>query len=351
MGRAMTNAATSAPGDQGTVDFAALLGPRRGLVAVGAALLGVIYLMFGLLSGGIESYPLYVAVFVLYGVGAAALLVERGDPLSVRSTAIAAGATSAGIIVALWAVAGDGRQAGLMAGGGCAMLLAFLCLRGRTGAAWLCFGAAIVVFFAVEVARGRHPGVESGYQGAMGVLVMITVFARTVRPRARQVMSLRRQRSNLALARQMQEAVARQRQEQLTRLDERARPLLEAIAAGGTLTEDQVRDSRLTEAQLRDRIRAPHLDVPAVADAAWAARRRGVRVLLLDDRPEDADEVLPTGSLLAEAVRVIERAKRGDEVTVRLLPPGRARLGTIAVGGVGGHRLTEFAGDGRAIST
>ncbi len=332
-------------------DLGDLLGPRGGWAAVSAAGIGVLYLMLGLLSAGVGDYPLYVAAFIAMGIAAAALLIEPGDPLSMRATIIAGAGTAAGLSAVAWAVEPDGRQPALMAGGAGAMILAFLCIRGRTFAAWLSFAICLLAGAAAWWARGGLPGTQAGVQSAAGVLVMATVFAQTIRPRARRLLAARYQRLRLEAERDTRAAVWRLRRDQLARLDERARPILQAVADGQSFDADQVRECRLTEAQLRDRIRAPHLDVPALADAAWAARARGVRVVLLDDRL-GADDSLPgLGPVLAESVRAIERAGSGDEVIVRLLPPGRDRIATVAVSGAQTHRLTEFAVDGAIVVT
>lgn len=330
-------------------DLSDILGQRGGWAAVVAAGIGVLYLMLGLLAGGIADYPLYVAAFIVMGIGATALLIEPGDPLSMRATVIAGICTAAGMSAVVWAVEPDGRQPALMAGGAGAMILAFLCIRGRTPAAWLSFSVCLIAGAAAWWVRGRLPGTETGVQSAAAVLVMATVFAQTVRPRARRLLAVRHQRLRVHAERDSRTAVWHLRHEQLARLDERARPILQAVADGESFDADRVREARLTEAQLRDRIRAPHLDVPALADTAWAARSRGVRVLLLDDRPATGERLPGLGPVLAEAVRVIERARPGDEVIVRVLPAGRDRLATVGVTGAGTHRLTEFRADGSLI--
>ena len=90
-----------------------------------------------------------------------------------------------------------------------------------------------------------------------------------------------------------------------------------------------MRDARLLEAQLRDGIRAPGLDDPAVRAAAWQARRRGVSVLLLDD----GDGSRAPGELtrLADVVVSVLADATDGRVTARILPPGRELLATVTI--------------------
>lgn len=93
--------------------------------------------------------------------------------------------------------------------------------------------------------------------------------------------------------------------------------------------------AHLLEQRLRDSIRSPLLDRPAITAATWDARLRGVKVKLLDDysltptthRDEDLHpEMAEVESALT---RVAAQAVEGDTVVVRLLPAGRDTAATI----------------------
>ncbi|MCZ4580566.1 hypothetical protein O4158_15970 [Gordonia amicalis] len=115
---------------------------------------------------------------------------------------------------------------------------------------------------------------------------------------------------------------------------------------------------RLTEAQLRDTIRAPGWDSPEVGRSVWAVRRRGVSVRLLDDggldayAPGDLDDTQSPGNLARRMLVVELTAIDSDgggqgSVTARILPPGREVLASIVVDVGTRMRRVEIHRDGR----
>lgn len=92
-------------------------------------------------------------------------------------------------------------------------------------------------------------------------------------------------------------------------------------------------NGELLELRLRDSIRSPNFDSARVNRAVWDARARGTRVRLLDDggghEPGAAAE-----ELRDTLIRVLEQ-DRGNaptqQVTARILPPGRGRYGTVVI--------------------
>lgn len=101
--------------------------------------------------------------------------------------------------------------------------------------------------------------------------------------------------------------------------------------------EERARNARLLEMRLRDSIRSPFLDVPGLSREVWNARKRGVKVTLLDDltptsifrqepventRPEPIDEAC------RQAAQILSAVEEG-QVTVRLLPARRLNAATI----------------------
>lgn len=233
------------------------------------------------------------------------------------------------------------------------LIQAFMCVRGRVWAAWLSYALSVAVIVALNALMPPQDGMMNGIAPNMAVLLMATFFATIVRPRARQIYTLRHRTEGQITAAAAQEAAAAVRAQQLAYLDLRARPLLDRIASGVRLDDDVARECSLVEAQLRDRIRAPGLDSPAVVAAVWEARGRGVKVLLLDDRDpgergngrqEWLDHVRDA------AVAALGEARSSGAVTVRLLPRGRDTLATVTV--VEGDRVrrAEFGPDGRGLS-
>lgn len=183
----------------------------------------------------------------------------------------------------------------------------------------------------------------------LAVLLMATFFTTVAWPRANQIYALRRETARQSTTEAAQRAAITVRAQQLAYLDDRARPLLLRISAGSPLDESVVIECGLVEAALRDRIRAPALDVPMIAEAAWAARSRGARVLLLDDRDAPGEAAAKLEALYAGAVAALDRAGAGCDVTVRVLPSGRDRLATLTVDRGDGLQRWEFGHDGRLL--
>ncbi|MCF8568733.1 hypothetical protein L5G32_00435 [Gordonia sp. HY002] len=340
-------------------DASAIVGLQSRPVLIAAVVVWAGFLALGVSSGDLDRPGLYTAAFVALGTAWAVALRAPGSPIgraSAASVVVLEAAAAVGVIVAVEPVMRGGL---LPCAGASAIVGALLCLRGQAVAAWISFvvlAAAIGVTGTVRADSLEY--VEIMVPGNLGVLLVMTAFAAVVGPRAEQIYALRRQSRRESAS----TAVRAVRDQQLARLDERVRPLLQQIAAGEPLDDQGLEQSRLAEAQLRDRIRAPGLDVPELADAAWAARRRGVRVLFLDDhsaRAESAQSGLPNHTLtspalvdderadLLTAVQTAAVAALGDaapntDVTVRLLPAGRAVAATISVVVDGSVELQEF---------
>jgi hypothetical protein len=121
----------------------------------------------------------------------------------------------------------------------------------------------------------------------------------------------------------------------LVHIDERARPVLSAIASEsgrGRLTETTRLRACLLESELRDEIRAPLFTGTAVAVEAAAARRRGVDVVLLDDSGASGLSSPARDRIVDRAAEQLRAATEG-RVIVRVFPPGRPLLATIVANG------------------
>lgn len=309
------------------------------MVACGA---WVAFLFLGVASGGINLPIVYLTGFVVLGFGWFLLLWSPDDPMRRVDSLLCAlsGGVASGF--AVWACDLDDRAALLALGAAPALTLGLLPVRGRAGTAWLGLAVEISAIVLAAWLRGADVG-EVGevlIPGNVGVLAMSTFFATLARPRARQIAALRR----LGERDRETEGVRQVRDARVARLQGQVRPLLEYIASGQRLTDDQVAVCLLVEAGLRDRIRAPGLDVHEVADAAWDARARGVRVVLLDDREPVLVGQRPAdfAKVCDAAVGVLVGARAESKVTVRLLPGGRAQFATIAVAEDGAVRRIDF---------
>ncbi|MFT4087136.1 MAG: hypothetical protein QM658_08250 [Gordonia sp. (in: high G+C Gram-positive bacteria)] len=321
-----------------------------GLRAPGAPYIGVavwvLYLVLGLTSHGVANDWLYAASFVLIAVGGVLVLLDDDDPVSTPSTAVIAAGLVGAQAFAVLSTHSDDRLANLMVSGGAAIVMTFLCLRGRVLWSWAAFAASLVV---VAVLAGTESGAMYGQAGTIGILVMATVFTRIVRPRAARIAALREQAVRAAAQQRSDDAVREVRRQRLARLDERARPLLDRIVAGGELTADEIAECRLVEAQLRDRIRAAGFDSAEVEQAATRARERGVHVLLLDDYSRESTAPAPTAlcRIRAALVEVLGDTGCGDEVVARILPHGREELAMITVVHDGGTDRRVFDARGQ----
>lgn len=105
----------------------------------------------------------------------------------------------------------------------------------------------------------------------------------------------------------------------LDRVEEKVRPLLERIASALPLTSEERQRAALIEAELRDEIRGGSQLAELLGEDVRQARKRGVVVILMNDRGETAipPELLIT--LRAHVGRSLEKVKHG-RVVIRLVP-------------------------------
>lgn len=302
--------------------------------------------VMGLAAGGVDRPWLFVLAVALNGVAAVCLLAAPEDPMEWRATTVAVVLPPLALIVNIPATTSrpglaDGVLSGLVA-----LVLAFVCVRGRVAAAWAGYALSVAVTLAPQHWVGPRPVLVAAVMPNFAVLVIATLFATIVRPRAQQIFALQRRAERQTAAEAASRAALAVRDQQMAYLDERARPLLQRIATGQPLGDDAVTDCRLVEAALRDRIRAPGLDLPEVVSATRAARARGARVVLLDDHSRHGDRVDAAllGPLREVVSEVLEAAHGGCDVTVRLLPDSRAEQATVTV--VCGDRVIRWAFDG-----
>lgn len=326
-------------GERGIVE---LFGLNRPVSLAVAAAIMVALASLGLAADGVDHPAGYLAAFVIAAIGGVAVLRGPGDPLAGWASAVTAATSVAATVLAALVCDPDARQPNLMINGLVSLIWLPLCFRGRSPVAWLSFAACLAALGIATALTGPMPGALFGQTGSAGILAIATVFARIVRPRAQQLALLFRRSRREEAVLDTELALQVMRDEQLSRLDQGARPLLELIASGAALTPQQVEDCRLVEAQLRDRIRAPGLDTPEIATAAWQARTRGAAVLLLDDRTGGDDDPSLLEPVRRRATRVLAGARRGEDITVRLLPRGRDLIATIAVVDDTGVDRTEF---------
>ena len=121
-------------------------------------------------------------------------------------------------------------------------------------------------------------------------------------------------------------------EERLEKVARRARPVLERLASDEPLDSEARLAAKVLEGELRDEIRAPALCDEQLVEAARDARRRGLEVVLLDDRgevPLDDDLMNVVRSKGLEALRGATEGR----VVIRLLPAGRKNIASIVAPG------------------
>ncbi|HEY5858403.1 MAG TPA: hypothetical protein VIW24_31385 [Aldersonia sp.] len=296
-------------------------------------------------------WPVVVALLVTAGA-VAGLLAVRPDPLPTAATiAIAsAGPVSCALVLAVLPVPRtSAAQTWPFAAG--TVVATYMCVRGRTPAAWINVLGMMVVALAWSLSTGQGiaPGVAISVFN-FGPLAMGTVFAYTLRPAARAIVELREQATERIAEQAATAASLEERDSQLRQLDRLVRPTLDKIARGGPVDASTRLECALLEAELRDGLRAPSLVDVEVSAAARRARARGVEVVMVDDG--GADDVTPAvrGRLLRHVGGELDGAEAGS-VTVRILPPNRPVLATILVRDpVHGSRRVELDHDGQSIS-
>lgn len=167
----------------------------------------------------------------------------------------------------------------------------------------------------------------------------------------RIVASERRHRSeqaHAALAAELAEQTAASDRRELTEVFSQVVLPLSLLARGRELDERFRSELTLIEATIRDRIRAPWAQHPALAKTIAAQRRVGVDVLLLGEREEPLSEQLSMAAAgLIEAA--LDRVAYGS-VTLRVAPPGREHVLSVLLRGDAQTMRVLLAADGSVLS-
>ncbi|WP_051198149.1 hypothetical protein [Gordonia shandongensis] len=331
-------------------------GPAVGALAVYAACLASVLISIGVSYHASAPYWSGVAfAYVFYGLACAASLIPRPADYSPWNAAV--------VIVlvlaahgALWGAVACDRTAAIMPYSPAFLTsnVAFVILifRGRLGTAW----TGIVGCVALGALIGPHVGSPEWGQVAFPgftilLLAVLTATSIGLWPMLGELDALRLRRARVTDAQWSARSVEARRRERIGRIDRLVRPLLTRMADGAVLTDDDVTAARLTEARLRDGIRAVALDTDRIREAAWRARGRGVSVTLLDDGGLDrfppgrrADIVEALEDLIE---RELEQVDADGELVARVSPHGRRPVASVTVVGVDGVHRSECDADGR----
>ncbi|GAB99830.1 hypothetical protein GONAM_11_00100 [Gordonia namibiensis NBRC 108229] len=304
---------------------------------------------------GVWQWVGIIAGFLFFAAGAFLILDAPGDPLPVPTTVLIAVLAVAGVTASLFSLPfplTHVMQTGPSIGAS-VIVLAFVAVRGRPLAAW---SASIVI--SLVATEWGHVAIGDAMWGlavtlpGYAIMIMGSLFSLMLRPMARQLYGLREANERQAARDAAAAAAAEVRSRRLAALDERARPILTRIAERQEFSAEEVAVARLIEAQLRDGIRASDLDMPEVRDAAWRARQRGVKVVLLDDGGLSVlaeEEAARTRDRLGAAVAELLADAESGRVTVRIHPPGRNTLASVGVDTDDQVELVEFTTAGAAL--
>ncbi|MFD3702154.1 hypothetical protein ACFWUP_03305 [Nocardia sp. NPDC058658] len=297
-----------------------------------------------------KRWPVVVSL-VIVGAVTIGLLRVRADPIPVLTTSAMAASIPFTTFLTLTNMSlPQATSAQLWTFGSGTVTATFLCVRGRTLAAWCGMLAAIATtaVWAARTGQGAWHGVSISIIN-LGPLLMATFFAYTLRPAAHAIFQLRAESTKQAGAEAAAAALFAERLAQADRLDRMVRPLLETLAGPAAVTSDVAEECGLVEAYLRDTLRAPVLATGAVIAAAREARRRGVEVILVDDHGLDNADTLVHDRILAAVTTALAGFDSGS-VHIRVLPPHRPVLVTIVANNprAGIHR-TEFGPFGHPV--
>lgn len=334
-----------------TRDVRELLGLRTTAAAVVVGAFIATFLLLALTTAPTaKSLWAETSAWIVVSAAAVTLIRTAGDPLPYRTTLalMLAGPISLNLVFAVVPIPIDGLLQ-LWPLSAATAIYTYMCVRGRTWWAWLGMTATLAscAWWAQRTGQGAGYGLGISVIN-LAPLLMATFFAWTIRPAARDIFALREQTIIRVAAEAADTAILDERDQQLRRLDNLARPLLEHLATDEDITDEQQRACTLLEAHLRDTLRAPVLDTAAIAAAARAARARGVDVILLDDHGMDQTADPAREQILTAVIAALTEATDGT-LTVRVSPPQRDALLTILHRRSDDTTRSEYGQDGLAF--
>ncbi|MFC7446760.1 hypothetical protein [Rhodococcus daqingensis] len=331
-------------------DVRELLGMDRPAARVVVALFCLSFTLRALtdLDGVHHVWPIVLAAALLTAA-AVVIIAVPGDPMPIVPTLALTAVGPLACALVLWQLPVPGWTVDdtwqLRA---VTAVLTYMSVRGRAFHA--CIGAALMVLACGLWSESTGQGWGAGLRMAslnLAPVLMSAIFAVTVLPVGYAVFRLREQESERAADEAMTHAVLRERDSQLGRLDVLARPILERSADGAEFDAESRGECGLVEERLRDTLRAPLLaSDEGVSRAVDGARRRGAKVILLDDGGlRDGPRAL-VSRLHSELIDALHEVT-GGTLTARVLPPGRDTAATIVSEDGARVSRVELGHDGR----
>lgn len=293
------------------------------------------------LAGLQPKWPVFVAFVIVASAGSLLLLVA-GEPLPAWVTWILVLCGPVAVVVTVpFIPTADLNPHQVWMMGALTGIFTFMCVRGRTLAAWcgLILTSAAVLAWAASTEVGVGTGVALTFVN-LAPLAMATFFGYIIRPAVGSIFALKERETARAAAEATATAILGERDRRIAQLDLLARPLLEAIAEG-ELTTGQRHECALLEAHLRDILRAPELATEPVVGAARRARERGIEVILLGEGALAHVSESVCCAIRSRVAEELDHAVSGT-VTARIVPPGRGVLGTVVASSECSYRRVEL---------
>ena len=208
-------------------------------------------------------------------------------------------------------------------------LLVVVNVRGRVLISWI--GAVLSVILATVWASETPLGFATGLMmsiATVGWLTVATVIGHLLHVNELRFNQFTADAHTAADRHAKNKALTIARTQWFERVRRVVTPALEKISTPGFVpSEEDRREFKLIEAQLRDEVRGRVLATQAVVEAARAARERGVTVQIIDDRRQElTPQILAAAT--ARVISVLNQAHSGT-VTARAKPTGGATAVTI----------------------
>ncbi|MDF3280950.1 ATP-binding protein [Gordonia sp. N1V] len=330
------------------VDAGDLLGLRSGTSRlIGLGIVAVMIISAIANPGPVTAPWVPVAAIAALIFAAVLLLADGPDPIPMVASLLVITATGFMCGIYLFDIDYAGDVIPLWITGPPALIMAVLALRGRPRIAVVGFLGTLAVTGAWATAEMGGPVPGLLLIGPSGGFVAIAIVFGTVnRSVAQALVSARARATETAAESAATRAAADERAVQLAPITALARPLLISLAQGAPITPALRLHCALTEARLRDLLRARGLCTPDLDDAVDDARRRGVIVTLLDDRGldqfDDHDPPPLPGVATDTIVDSLRQADEGTSVRVRASPPNRRTVVTVVVESDDLYEFTEI---------
>jgi len=205
---------------------------------------------------------------------------------------------------------------------------ALLAVRGRIHAAVVAAVTQAAVLVAWGVATGRTMQVPPVLVMPLLALVLGVAWWRML---GRDVVVVEREthtQASMQVQRDAAQLASARAAGRLAEIAELAGPPLRRLVRGDPVDQDGQVELAAVEAAVRDLVRARRLATEPLSGACTRARRRAVRVVLLDDGDPDGPAL--SADVLARMAGWVDGVAAGV-ATIRVLPPGREALATVLV--------------------